>query len=313
MKNSLEQGLNRSGIATAPRLAPQVLQVPGLTPRSSGDARVIANERVVYAKESEPVATMPPPGSLKELAKTTLKLLKGQKSLVFVDKVAERMAFERGGVRLYEALLSKFDAYGTWEGGPSRADLEGIMRDELQHFHFLAEVLGMLGADATAVTPSAEVHDVMTAGMRLVLTDPRTDLRQCLETMMAVELADNECWTTLVKLALGYQETQLAERLQRCLDEERVHVSRVRAWLTAGLGGEAFGDPRALQVAEPWVQKGGVVNPRMAMARGVMAKAPARAPSRNGRAGKSPAGGTRRNARNVVPKAKARRTMGGRR
>ena len=310
MKNDLDMGMNRSGLATAPRLAPQVLQVPGLTPRSSGNAKVIANERVVYAKQAEPLATMPPPGSLKELAKTTMKLLKGQKAMVFVDKVAERMAFERGGVRLYEALLSKHDAYGTWEGGPTRADLEGIMRDELQHFHFLAQVLGMLGADATAVTPSADVHDVMASGMRLVLTDPRTDLRQCLEAMMAVELADNECWTTLVKLALGYGETQLAERLQRCLEEERVHASRIRAWLTAGLAGEAFGDPRALQLSEPWVEKGGVVNPRMAMARGAMAKAPARIPSRNGNG--NPAG-TQRRGRNVQPKAKARRTMSGRR
>lgn len=311
MKNTLESGLNRSGMATAPRMGPQMLQVPGLTPRSSGDAKVIANERVVYAQESEPLATMPPPGSLKELAKQTLKLLKGQKALVFVDKVAERMAFERGGVRLYEALLSKYDAYGTWESGPSRADLEGIMRDELQHFHFLAEVLGMLGADATAVTPSADVHDVMASGMRLVLTDPRTDLRQCLEAMMTVELADNECWTTLVKLAHAYQETDLAERLQRCLDEERVHASRIRAWLAAGLGGEAFGDPRALQVSEPWVLKGGAANPRTAMARGVMAKAPGRAPARNGNG--STAAGTERRGRNVQPRAKARRTMSGRR
>ncbi len=302
MKNTTEMGLNRSGLATAPRLASQVLQVPKLTPKSTGDAMVIANERVMYAKEAEPMATMPPPGSLKELASNAVKLLKGQKAIVLVDKVAERMAFERGGVRLYDALLSKFDAYGSWEGGPSRADLESIRRDELMHFHFLAEVLGMLGADATAVSPSAEVHDVMSSGMRLVLTDPRTDLKQCLETMMTVELADNECWTTLVKLAHGYQEQRLAERFQRCLDEERVHVSRVRAWLTAGIGGEAFGDPKALHVAEPWVDRG-AGNVRAAMAKKVSA----------GRAPPGAGGGIRRGGRNVQPKAKARRTMGGRR
>jgi hypothetical protein len=254
MKNGIELGMNRSGLATAPRLAPQVLQVPKLTPKTTGDAKVIANERIVYAKEAEPLATMPPPGTLKELASTTVKLLKGQKALVLVDKVAERMAFERGGVRLYEALVSKFDAFGSWEGGPARTELESILRDELRHFHFLAEVLGMLGADATAVTPSADVHEVLATGLRTVLTDPRTDLRSSLEAILQAELADNDCWLTLVRLAVGYGENELAQRFQRCLDEERVHLSRVRVWLTAGLAGEAFGDPRAMHVSEPWLQ-----------------------------------------------------------
>jgi hypothetical protein len=253
VKNGVEMGLNRSGLATSPRLAPQVLQVPKLTPHSSGDATIIANERIVYAREAEPVATMPPPGSLKELATTTLKLIKGQKALVFIDKVAERMAFERSGARLYEALLSKLEAFGSWEGGPNRSDLESILRDELQHFHLLAQVMGMLGADATAVTPSAEVNDVLTSGLRQVLTDPRVDLKSSLEAILQAELVDNDAWQTLVRLAVGYNETQLAERLQRCLDEERVHLGRVRGWLVAAIATEAFGDPTAMHVAEPWV------------------------------------------------------------
>jgi len=295
VKNSIEMGLNRSGLATAPRMAPQVLQVPGMTPKSSGDARVIANERVSYSKDAEPAATMPPPGTLKELAKTTVKLLKGQKSMVLVDKVAERMAFERGGTRLYEALLSKLDAFGSWEGGPQRADLESIMRDELTHFHFLAEVMGMLGADATAVTPSAEVHDLLTSGLRMVLADPRTDLRTCLEAMLQAELVDNDCWQTLMKLAFAYEELQLAERFQRCLEEERVHLNRVRSWLSAGLGGEAFGDPRKLAVSEPWVQHVAAL-PRPSTGRRPH-KTIKRAPT-NGRRGNGRANGKRTTGRN---------------
>jgi hypothetical protein len=254
MKNEIEMGLNRSGLATAPRLAPQVLQVPKLTPHSSGDASVIANERIIYSRDSEPAATMPPPGSLKELATTTLKMIKGQKALVFVDKIGERMAFERAGTRLYEALLSKLEAFGSWEGGPNRSDLENILRDELQHFHLLAQVMGMLGADATAVTPSAEVTDLLSSGLRQVLTDPRINLKSSLEAVLQAELVDNDCWGTLVKLAVAYDETQLAERLQRCLDEERVHLGRIRGWLSTALATEAFGDPGALQVSEPWVK-----------------------------------------------------------
>jgi hypothetical protein len=256
MKNGIELGQNRSGLAISPRLAAQMLQVPRLTVRTQGDAKVLANERVGFARDAEPFATMPPPGSLKELAKVAVKLLKGQKALVLVDKVAERLAFERTGVRLYEALLSKLDAFGSWEGGPTRADLEAIKHDELMHFQLLGEVMGMLGADATAVTPSAEVHDLLASGLRLVLTDPRIDLCASLEAILQAELADNDSWLTLVRLAHGYRESELAGRFQRCLDEERVHLGRVRAWLSAGLAGEAFGDPSALHHSEPWVYGG---------------------------------------------------------
>src|SRR6185436_11438086 len=53
VRNTVETGMNKSGMATAPRLAPEVLQVPGLTIKTDGDARVIAEERVSYAKKAE--------------------------------------------------------------------------------------------------------------------------------------------------------------------------------------------------------------------------------------------------------------------
>jgi hypothetical protein len=257
MKNATEVGFNRSGMATAPRLAPQALEARALTPKTSGDASLIAKERIVYAKASEPLATMPPPGTLKELATTTLKLLKGEKAVVFSDKVGERLAFERAGARLYEALLSKHDAFGTWERGPSRADLEDILREELEHFHLLVEVLEALGSDPTAVTPSAGVQDVAATGVRALLVDPRVDLRQSLEAILVAELVDNECWQNLVRLAAGYGEHPLAARFQRCLEQERVHLARVRGWLAAGLSKDAFGDARRLVMAEPWVEAHG--------------------------------------------------------
>jgi hypothetical protein len=51
--------------------------------------------------------------------------LNGSEEMVLlVDKLGERLAFERSGTRLYETLLSKFDSYGPFEGGPERAELE---------------------------------------------------------------------------------------------------------------------------------------------------------------------------------------------
>jgi rubrerythrin len=262
MKNGLEVGFNRSGIATAPRLAPQALEVQHLTPRTSGDASALSKERLIYAKSAEPVATMPPPGTMKELAATTVKLLKGEKVIVFSDKVGERMGFERGSVRLYEALLSKLDAFGSWERGPERAELEDILQEELEHFHLLADVMKALGGDPTAVTPSAEVHSVLATGLRAVIVDPRMNLRQSLEAILIAELADNDCWQNLVRLAHAHGDPRLAERFQRCLEQERMHLSRVRTWITAGLSSDAFGDAHKMLIAEPWVQQHGGATPQ---------------------------------------------------
>jgi hypothetical protein len=129
-----------------------------------------------------------------------------------------------------------------------------MFHDELGHFHLLVEVLQALGSDPTAVTPSAEVHDVISQGLRAVLADPRMNLRQSLEAMLVAELEDNDAWQNLVRLAAGYHENALAERFQQCLAQERGHLARVRTWLAAGLSVDAFGDARKLFIAEPWVQ-----------------------------------------------------------
>ena len=45
-----------------------------------------------------------------------------------MDKLGERLAFEHAGARLYEALLAKHRAYGSFDGGPSADDLVAVPR-----------------------------------------------------------------------------------------------------------------------------------------------------------------------------------------
>lgn len=240
MKNPTDMGMNRSGLATAPVMAPSMLEVPALThPSHQGDEALISDERIAYSLEGEPAVTMPPPGSVKELANATMKLLKGEKAAVLIDKLGERLAFERSGVRLYEALLSKFDAFGSFEGGPTREELETIHDQELEHFKLLAQTLRSLGSDFTAVTPSANVHDVLSSGLRAVMTDPRTNLQQGLEAALLAELADNDCWVNLIRLASQVGNDELATQFTLCLDHEEEHLQKVRSWLAVGLESDA--------------------------------------------------------------------------
>ena len=240
MKNPTDMGMNRSGLATAPVMAPSMLEVPSLThPSHRGDEALIADERIAYSLQGEPAVTMPPPGSFKEIANATVKLLKGETAAVLVDKLGERLAFERSGVRLYEALISKFDAFGTFEGGPTREELQTILLQEQEHFKLLAETIRGLGSDFTAVTPSANVHDVLGEGLRAVMTDPRTNLQQGLEAALLAELSDNDCWANLIRLASQMGSDDLAAQFTACLDHEEEHLHLIRTWIAVALDRQA--------------------------------------------------------------------------
>ena len=61
-----------------------------------------------------------------------------------MDKLGERLAFERSGTRLYEALVSKHNAFGSFAGGPRKGDLEEILQEEFGHFTMLSSTIEQL-------------------------------------------------------------------------------------------------------------------------------------------------------------------------
>src|SRR5690606_36135283 len=136
MTRPTDTGMNRTGIDAAPLQARELLEGLESTPsdRPPGDQLEIARIRQAYIRDAEVIGSVPPPASVKGLASTAKEMLKGNKPSVFIDKLGERLAFERSGVRLYDAVLTKFDALGSWNGGPTRGELEHIRDEELAHF-----------------------------------------------------------------------------------------------------------------------------------------------------------------------------------
>lgn len=239
-KTTSDVGLNRTGIRTSPIDSKEAIEgaKAGL-PSSPGTEALIAEVRIGYARVSEGLGSVPVPATLKGMFTTAKEMIKGNKPTVFIDKLGERAGFERAGVRLYEAALSKFDVHGTWAGGPSREQLEKIMNEELAHFALVRDVIEKLGADPTALTPCADLVSVASKGLPAVLTDPRTNLVQCLEALLMAELTDNAGWEMLIELAEGLGQTELIEQFDQALDTEVEHLMLVRRWLTAGVAGEA--------------------------------------------------------------------------
>jgi hypothetical protein len=205
-------------------------------PTSEGSAQDIAMVRIAYAKEAEPLGSMPLPAGMKNKAKTAMKAVMGAKPTLLMDKLGERLAFERSGTRLYAALVSKHTAFGGFTGGPRKGDLEEILQEEYGHFTMLSSTIEQLGGDPTAVTPSANLHATASQGIVQVIVDPRTTLLQSLEAILLAELADNACWEALIALAQQAGEDTLVKPFEQALVTEQEHLVKVHTWLAAGQG-----------------------------------------------------------------------------
>ena len=251
-------GLNRTGATASPEGTQAMTDaVNELTPPVPIDTGAMEAERLLYIDESEPVGSIPPPLGQGAKAKAAGKP-QGGLSSVLMDKVGERIAFERGGVRLYEALLAKYDAVSrTGDVLPAASDvhevahaqglavlapvegeapaetLHRIRAEELAHFRMLCEAMTQLGGDPTAQTPCADVTATASMGIMQVLTDPRTTLAQCLNAILTAELTDNAGWELLIQLAEQAGEAELVGRFLGALAQEQEHLVTVKGWLTA--------------------------------------------------------------------------------
>lgn len=230
-------GINRTGIGTSPRLSGDMLDATKeFQPSVSGDERQIAYVRGDYAREADKLGSVPPPPTAKGMAKSALQGLKAAHPVQFIDKLGERLGFERSGVRIYEALISKFDHTGGFDGGPDRTEVEQILQDEFEHFRMLEDAIKKLGGDPTVLTPSANFHATMTSGVVASVVDPRTSFAQCLEAALVLELADNDCWDALVQLADKAGQNELVTNFEKAIREERDHLLKVRSWLAVAQG-----------------------------------------------------------------------------
>jgi rubrerythrin len=225
-------GKNRTGIALSPIDKQDMLEVTELTvPSMEGDDSVLANARAEYIGSGELIGSVPPPATVKGIAKTGLDAMKGTNASVLIDKLGERLAFERTGTRLYGALVGKCAASPPLSGGPTAEDLREIEADERTHFALVQEVITTLGGDPTAVTPCADVAAVASMGVLQVITDPRMSLKQSLEAILIAELADNEGWALLIELVRAAGHEEIAARFEKAYRSETEHLAKVRRWL----------------------------------------------------------------------------------
>ena len=231
MENRTEIGMNRTGMQMAPAQMEKMKEVTELTnPSSEGDANALAGLRAQYILDADPLGTVPPPLTVKGAVKSTMKLVGGKRPQVFLDKLGERLAFERSGTRLYDALIGKCEVASSLPDAISLDQLRHFRQEEAQHFALVADCIRELGGDPTAQTPCADLAGVESSGLMQVVTDPKTTVNQSLHAILVAELADGAAWDELVVLAqeMGYGE--MAARFEECAAHEAEHLASVLQW-----------------------------------------------------------------------------------
>lgn len=116
---------NRTGIQTSPELARELIEgAAAAVPSSEGGPEAIALRRGEYISEGFPVGSLPMLPARKEGAATA----EVAGMAVLLDKLSERLAFERTGTRLYDALINKCEVLGEEFAGADRRAASGDSR-----------------------------------------------------------------------------------------------------------------------------------------------------------------------------------------
>lgn len=228
MQTTTEVGINRSGMVVAEDSGEKMLQNMELTKPPRGDETDLAKIRLEYAKEAGPLGSLPEP---KQSGATAL----------LMDKLGERLAFERSGTRLYDALMVKCTADNSARI-PAK-ELKHIREEEAVHFALVGAAIQSLGGDPTAQTPGADVSGVEGMGLMQVLNDPKTTVAQALHSILVAEMVDNAAWEELIELTSQVGNDDLVARFTKARDEEREHLEKVQTWYKAATKAAAEATP----------------------------------------------------------------------
>jgi rubrerythrin len=225
-------GKNRTGMDMSPVDSSETLEGSERSmPTSEGDDGALASIRADYIRQGDVLGSVPPPGTLKGVLKSGAQMLSGTRPEVLLDKLGERLAFERGGTRLYEALITKCVARAAGSDLLQMDVLERIHHEEMRHMELVRTIIESMGADPTAMTPCADAIGVASAGLIQVLTDPRTTLAQCLDAMLTAELTDTAGWEMLITLMEQTGNNKFVPEMAQALAAEKDHLRQVRQWL----------------------------------------------------------------------------------
>ncbi|HEY8157339.1 MAG TPA: ferritin-like domain-containing protein [Methylobacter sp.] len=229
MKDAAEFGLNKTPTQLHPVMTQSMIEgYEEFPPHAEYNAIDAFTMRKNYIQRSEQLGAVPLPSTLSGVVSSGAQAIQGNSPSALIDKLGERLAFERSGVRLYDALITKCRAAAP---DLDIQILEQFRDDEAQHFALVQECIVSMGGDPTAQTPCADSSGVATMGFMQVLNDPRSSIPQCAEAILMAELADAAGWELLTTLADEAGLSDYIDKFDQARRTEDHHMYTIKDWL----------------------------------------------------------------------------------
>ncbi|TRX02910.1 ferritin-like domain-containing protein [Candidatus Methylobacter oryzae] len=229
MKDAAEFGLNKTPAQLHPVMTQAMLEGCEEFPPHAEDMACDAfTLRKSYIQHSEQLGAVPLPSTLRGAVSTGVLAIQGNSPSVLIDKLGERMAFERSGIRLYDALITKCKSA---QPVLDIETLEQFRNDEAEHFSLVRDCIASMGGDPTAQTPCADSAGMAAMGLMQVLNDPRSSIPQCVEAILMAELADFAAWELLIELADESGLSDYIDKFQQARMTENHHMHVMKKWL----------------------------------------------------------------------------------
>lgn len=157
-----------------------------------------------------------------------------------MDKLLERLRFEKSGVELYDLVLEHVD-------GELPGDMLQTLREhraeEAAHMEMLARHVLDLGGDPGAETPSVRVVEENAERLAAIVRSEKAKPIHRLQCLLDAELEDSVSWDLLVALAREAGSSEMRKDFAQAERREIEHVRDTRRMIARLTGHEVLGHP----------------------------------------------------------------------
>jgi bacterioferritin (cytochrome b1) len=141
-----------------------------------------------------------------------------------IDALAERLAFERASVQLYDAIIGRVRRAKDPELTSLLPDLEAHREHEREHQEWLERKIRELGGDPNLETEYSRLAKVESQGIEKVILDGDDSIPHMFHALLTAELTDNAGWEMLVDLADEVGDHDARHIFRRYLHDEEHHL-----------------------------------------------------------------------------------------
>jgi rubrerythrin len=175
--------------------------------------------------------------------KTSIEKLSEHNKDKLLDLLAERLTFERAGVRLYDSILARLTRAGEDEGLARMIPTLREHRDEeKEHEEWLEEQIRALGGDVHAETEMSKLVEVESTGIEKVILDGDPKIPHLFHALLVAELVDNAGWELLVELADEAGDREAKRGFKKRLEQEEDHLTFARRVMERFARAEVLGE-----------------------------------------------------------------------